>query len=120
MESPQPRLAAAWSGRLAHRRSVWSSGYRLARACFFESTELVKSTRRVSEVGESDGCLGKAGSGVVVSGHTIFHSGVTPNKSLVLTAHAAFFCVECLVGVGLVGQVGVKSKLLCGRRGVFM
>ena len=84
------------------------------------STGLVKSTVRVSEVGESDGCLGKAGSGVVVSGHTIFHSGVTPNKSLVQTAHAAFFCFECLVGVGLVGQVSVKSKLLCGRRGVFM
>jgi hypothetical protein len=72
----------------------------------------VKSTVRVSEVGESDGCLGKAGAVLVVVGHVIFHLGVTPNKSLVQTAHAAFDCVECLLGVGLVGQVGVKSKLL--------
>jgi hypothetical protein len=28
----------------------------------------------------------------------------------VLTAHAAFFCFECLVVVGLVSQVGVKSN----------
>ena len=69
---------------------------------------------------KSDGCFGKVEFGLVVVGHIALHLGVTPNKSLVQTAHAAFFCVECLFGVGLVGQIGVKSKLLCGRRGVFM
>jgi hypothetical protein len=71
----------------------------------------VKSTLRVSEVWEGDGCLGKAGSVLVVIGHVALHLGVTPNKSLVLTAQAAFDCVECLVAVGLVSQVGVKSKV---------
>ena len=46
-----------------------------------------------------------------VIGYVILHSGVTPNKSLVLTAQAAFFCVECLSVIGLAGQVGVKSKV---------
>jgi hypothetical protein len=35
--------------------------------------------------------------------------GVLANKSLVQTAKAAHFCVECRVGAGLVGEIGVKS-----------
>jgi hypothetical protein len=42
------------------------------------------------------------------------------NKSLVLTAKAAFNYLECLVVAGLAGQVGVKSKCVCWWRGVFI
>jgi hypothetical protein len=36
------------------------------------------------------------------------------------SAKAAFDCFECLVEVGLAGQVGVKSKNICRQGGVFM
>jgi hypothetical protein len=46
-------------------------------------------------------------------------SGLRPsNKSLVLTAQAGFNGDGCLVGVGLVSEVGVKSSCVRWRGGV--
>lgn len=40
------------------------------------------------------------------------------NKSLVLTAQAAFNCCGCLIEAGFANQVGVKSSCVRWQRGV--
>jgi len=55
----------------------------------------------------------------VVQNHNMpCHSNNPPNKALVWTAQAAFYCCGCRFEVGLASQVGVKSSCVCWQRGV--